>query len=97
MNKTYIIAGTSRKNGKLKVQYSNNLHREKVLEGFGHTDINMVVLSEPMTKYEVIIALLHDRNFSDNEAQAALNWELKYVNCYEIRHVNKGSYDLELF
>jgi hypothetical protein len=55
---TFNAAGVSTLNGETKLRVANGCDaRIKRLAMFGHTDINMVELSSPMTKVEAAAAL----------------------------------------
>lgn len=56
--KTYTYAGVSKKDGKVKARWANDIMRTKVLIKTGHTDIDMVQLKYPMTKAEAVDWLL---------------------------------------
>ena len=85
MHDQYIAAGTSRNNGKMYMHYSDYYGKEYALIRAGHQDVNIVILPEPMTKGEVIIALRNDPNFSDLETMELFKTEMEKVEGYEMR------------
>ena len=73
----YSHAGTSSLNGETKVRFCNDALRTKVLQKNGHKDIDIIELSEPMTK-EAAVAFLISIDFAtkngktNKSVQAAL-------------------------
>lgn len=55
MEKTFTVAGTSNLNGVIAYRFANDLKgRIKVLERNGHTDVNLMLLPNEMTKEQAI-------------------------------------------
>jgi hypothetical protein len=66
MEKTFIVAGVSTLNGKVKLRFANDLsRRERVLKHNGHDAIRLVELASAMTKAEAAKALAADERFGD--------------------------------
>lgn len=63
---TYKFAGVSRLKGELKVRFANDSTRVKVLAKNGHTDIDLIELTAPMSK-EDAIAFLMSINFYEKD------------------------------
>jgi hypothetical protein len=58
MEKMITVAGTSRKDGKVKFRFSNDLKgRIPMLKRTGHTEINLIELPEAMTKEDAVLHL----------------------------------------
>ena len=55
-----------------KVRFANDMLRSKVLTKSGHTDIELVELSEAVSKYEGILAIKNAPEFANAHAQAAI-------------------------
>lgn len=72
MSKLFTVAGTSRKNGVIKVRWTNDLKREKALEKDGQTDIILIELPEPMDKVEAAKTLLTLSMYESGEAYDAI-------------------------
>lgn len=74
--RTFTFAGSSVRNGKLKVRYANDIMRIKTLEKTGHSAINLVPMPEAMTKLEIVSYML-DIGFAghDTELQAVVEAE----------------------
>lgn len=71
----YTHAGTSRRNGKLKVRFTNDFPlRQKMMKATGHTDIYLVDYSSEgkFTKLELCKKLLSEPGFQSEEAQSAI-------------------------
>jgi hypothetical protein len=67
MEKTFTVAGTSRRNGTVKFRFSNNLKgRLPMLLRTGHTEINLIELPTAMTKADAI-AYLEARDDSEQD------------------------------
>jgi hypothetical protein len=60
----YSHAGVSSLNGEYKVRFCNDAFRTKVLQKNGHKDIDIIELSEPMTK-EAAVAFLVSIDFAN--------------------------------
>jgi hypothetical protein len=74
-SKTYTHAGVSRlPNGTVKARFANDALRVKVLAKGGHTDIDLVEFTTPLTKVEAVQKLI-EMNFANGNAeiQAALD------------------------
>jgi hypothetical protein len=70
MSKLFTVAGTSRRNGRVRFRFTNDLkNRIPRLEQTGHSEINLVELPRAMTKEEAI-AHLESLNFAIPEAIA---------------------------
>jgi hypothetical protein len=77
MSKLFSHVGVSRLNGVIKARFANDSMRVKVLTKGGHTDIDLVELTAPMTKEDAIQKLI-EMNFANGnvEIQAALEAEI---------------------
>jgi len=77
MSKLFSHVGVSRLNGVIKARFANDSMRVKVLAKGGHTDIDLVELTAPMTKEDAVQKLI-DMNFANGNAeiQAALDAEV---------------------
>lgn len=77
MSKLFSHVGVSRLNGVIKARFANDSMRVKVLTKGGHTDIDLVELTAPMTKEDAIAKLI-EMNFANGnvEIQAALEAEV---------------------
>jgi hypothetical protein len=77
MSKLFSHVGVSRLNGVIKARFANDSMRVKVLAKGGHTDIDLVELTAPMTKEDAIQKLI-EMNFANGnvEIQAALEAEI---------------------
>lgn len=62
MTKTFKKAGWSTRNGILKLRFSTDVYRTRVLERNGHTDINLFDLPEDMTKEDAMDWIAKQRN-----------------------------------
>ena len=71
-DKTFKVFGVSTLNGETKVRFANDMLRSKVLVKHGHTNIELVELSESISKYEGIKAIQSLPEFSNAHAQAAI-------------------------
>jgi hypothetical protein len=77
MSNLYSHAGVSSLNGEYKVRFCNDAFRTKVLQKNGHKNIDIIELSEPMTKEDAVAFLVRidfaTKNGTTNKAvQAAL-------------------------
>jgi hypothetical protein len=71
--KTYSVAGvTIQPDGIMKVRWTNNIMRIKILHREGHTDIRLADLGREMTKYESIKAIQSLDEFQDAAAQSCI-------------------------
>lgn len=71
-DKKFKVFGVSKLDGEYKVRFANDIMRTKVLAKHGHTDIELVELSEAMTKYDGIRAIQSLAEFSNANAQSAI-------------------------
>ena len=72
-DKTYSVVGITRQpDGKVKVRWTNNIMRIKILMREGHTDIELADLGKPMTKYEGVMAIKDLPEFQTAHAQMAI-------------------------
>jgi hypothetical protein len=71
--KTYSVAGvTIQPNGEMKVRWTNNIMRIKILHREGHTDIRLADLGQEMSKYDAIKAIQTLDEFQDAAAQSCI-------------------------
>jgi hypothetical protein len=72
MSKVYAVAGVSKHKGKIAVRYANSASRAGVLARNGHTNVNLYVFEEAVSKEDCVDLLLHfDRyEFSAAEQKA---------------------------
>jgi len=71
-DKLFKVFGVSKLDGEYKVRFANDIMRTKVLAKHDHTDIELVELSEAMTKYDGIKAIQSLAEFSNANAQSAI-------------------------
>jgi Tfp pilus assembly pilus retraction ATPase PilT len=72
-DKTYSVCGITRQpDGKVKVRWTNNIMRIKILVREGHTDIELADLGKPMTKYEGVMAIKGLPEFQKAHCQEAI-------------------------
>ena len=71
-DKLFKVFGVSKLDGEYKVRFANDIMRTKVLAKHGHTDIELVELSEAMTKYEGIKTIQSLPEFGDASSQSAI-------------------------
>ena len=71
-DKLFKVFGVSKLDGEYKVRFANDIMRTKVLAKHGHTDIELVELSEAVTKYEGIKTIQSLPEFSNANAQSAI-------------------------
>ena len=71
-DKMFKVFGVSKLDGEYKVRFANDIMRTKVLAKHGHTDIELVELSEAVTKYEGIKTIQSLPEFSDAASQSAI-------------------------
>ena len=71
-DKLFKVFGVSKLDGEYKVRFANDIMRTKVLAKHGHTDIELVELSEAMTKYDGIKAIQSLAEFSNANSQSAI-------------------------
>jgi hypothetical protein len=71
--KTYSVVGTTvQPDGQLKIRWTNNIMRIKILHREGHTDILLADLGREMTKYEAVKAMQSLDEFQDAKYQAVI-------------------------
>ena len=58
MSKVFSVAGVSLHKGKIAVRYANSAGRAGVLARNGHTDINLYVFEEAVSKEDCVDELL---------------------------------------
>jgi hypothetical protein len=71
-DKMFKVFGVSKLDGEYKVRFANDIMRTKVLAKHGHTDIELVELSEAVTKYEGIKTIQSLPEFGDAASQSAI-------------------------
>jgi hypothetical protein len=71
-DKLFKVFGVSNLNGVYKVRFANDMLRSKVLTKSGHTDIELVELSEAVSKYEGIKMIATLPEFANAHAQSAI-------------------------
>jgi hypothetical protein len=71
-DKLFKVFGTSKLDGETKVRFANDIMRTKVLAKHGHTEIELVELSEAVTKYEGVKQIQAMDDFADAAAQSAI-------------------------
>lgn len=71
--KLFSVVGVSELNGEYKVRFANDISRMKVLDKNGHTDIRLIMLDEPMTKFEAVTVLATIDEFMDVDAKLAID------------------------
>jgi Tfp pilus assembly pilus retraction ATPase PilT len=72
-DKLYSVCGVTRQpDGKVKVRWTNNIMRIKILMREGHTDIELADLGKPMTKYDGVLAIKGLPEFQKAHAQEAI-------------------------
>jgi hypothetical protein len=71
-DKLFKVFGVSKLDGEYKVRFANDIMRTKVLAKHGHTDIELVELSEAVTKYEGIKTIQSLPEFATANAQSAI-------------------------
>jgi hypothetical protein len=71
-DKMFKVFGVSKLDGEYKVRFANDIMRTKVLAKHGHTEIELVELSEAMTKYDGIRAIQSLAEFASAHSQSAI-------------------------
>jgi hypothetical protein len=72
-DKTYSVVGTTiQPDGQMKIRWTNNIFRIKILQREGHTDIQLVDLGKQMTKYEAVKAMQSLDQFSKAQYQSVI-------------------------
>lgn len=77
MSKVFSHAGVSRLNGVLKARFANDALRVKVLAKGGHTDIDLVEFTTPLTKVEAVAKLI-EMDFAKGNAEIKAALEEAY-------------------
>lgn len=71
--KTYSVVGTTvQPDGKMKIRWTNNVMRVKILMREGHTDIRLANLGKEMTKYDAVKAMQSLDEFQLAEYQSVI-------------------------
>jgi hypothetical protein len=72
-DKTYSVVGTTvQPDGQLKIRWTNNIMRIKILMREGHTDIRLADLGKEMTKYEGVKAIQSLDEFKEAKYQSVI-------------------------
>lgn len=72
-DKTYSVVGTTvQPDGKLKIRWTNNVMRVKILMREGHTDIRLANLEKEMTKLDAVKAMQSLDEFQEAKYQAVI-------------------------
>jgi hypothetical protein len=72
-DKTYSVVGTTvQPDGKLKIRWTNNVMRVKILMREGHTDIRLANLGKEMTKLEAVKAMQSLDEFQEAKYQSVI-------------------------
>jgi hypothetical protein len=86
--------------GQYKVRWANDARRKLALEKDGQTDVRLVQLEQPMTKYDAVMAIKDMEDFEDLEAQQAfddfLNTNVKIIKAVKAPVVDEVDEDEEL-
>jgi hypothetical protein len=84
-NKTFAVGGVSKTKGQYKVRFANDMTRVKVLSKTD-TDINLVELSAPMTKSELVAFLKTSELYLKAEYKEAIDAaDVKYNSAATIK------------
>jgi hypothetical protein len=72
--KTYSVCGVTIQpsDKQMKLRWTNNIFRIKILDREGHTDIRLADLGREMTKYEAVKAIQSLDEFQDAAAQSVI-------------------------
>lgn len=71
--KTYSVCGvTIQPDGQMKIRWTNNIMRIKILHREGHTDIRLADLGREMDKYSAVKAIQSLDEFRDAAAQSVI-------------------------
>ena len=71
--KTYSVVGTTvQPDGQMKIRWTNNIMRIKILHREGHTDILLADLGKEMTKYDAVKAMQALDEFQAAKYQAVI-------------------------
>jgi hypothetical protein len=86
-NKTFAVAGVSTLKGVTKVRFANDMTRVKILAKGGHDNINLITLSNEMTKGDAVKALLGMDSFMSNPtyAEAIRSADSKYNGSVKVK------------
>lgn len=72
-DKLFSVVGTTiQPDGQMKIRWTNNIFRVKILQREGHTDIQLVDLGKEMTKYEAVKAMQSLDAFKESKYQAVI-------------------------
>jgi len=71
-DKMFKVFGVSKLDGEYKVRFANDIMRTKLLAKHGPTEIELVELSEAMTKYDGIRAIQSLAEFASAHSQSAI-------------------------
>jgi hypothetical protein len=71
-DKQFSVIGVSTLNGDTKVRFANDTMRIKILSKNGHTAIQLIELSETMTKVDAVKTIKELPEFADINAQDAI-------------------------
>jgi hypothetical protein len=71
-DKQFKVFGVSKFNGEVKVRFANDMLRTKVLLKHGHEDVELVELSEALSKYDGIKLIKDLPEFANAAAQSAI-------------------------
>jgi len=72
-DKQFSVIGVSTLNGDTKVRFANDTMRIKILSKNGHDNIQLIELSESMTKVDAVKAIKELPEFADINAQDAIS------------------------
>lgn len=67
-----VCGVTVQPDGQMKVRWTNNIFRIKILDREGHTDIRLADLGRQMSKYEAVKAIQSLDEFQDAAAQSVI-------------------------
>ena len=71
-NKFSVVGTTVQPDGQLKIRWTNNIFRIKILQREGHTDIQLVDLGSKMSKYDAVKAMQSLNEFQDAKYQSVI-------------------------
>lgn len=72
-DKLYSVVGTTvQPDGQMKIRWTNNIFRIKILQREGHTDIQLVDLGKEMTKYDAVKAMQSLDQFQEAKYQSVI-------------------------
>lgn len=90
MSNLFKVAGVSTLNGEVKVRFANDMTRVKVLTKNGHTDIELMELSEAMDKPAVVTFLKTTELYANPVFQAAIDAADAKYNSSSVVKVTKA-------